>query len=326
MIGIDLLGSDTPPEELLASILERAPQLPPHLRFTLFGMEELFSSTLKVDSSRFLFHPVKEFIAIDEPPLEALRKKKESSLAVGLRQLKEGQIQAFISAGNTGALMGSAQWQLPLLPNVERPALLTLVPTRKGELAVIDVGANTTCRTQYLLQYAAMGAAYQKSRGIALPKVGLLNIGCESCKGTPELKTAYELLTRSQEENTTLFSFKGNVEARDVFHGDIDVLVTDGFTGNVFLKTAEGVAAFILEQIEETAHATGSSDLKLVCDAMRQHLHYDEYPGALLSGVDGIVIKCHGHCSMTSLMRSVAIASDLIQNNFLEQIKKVLCD
>lgn len=215
---------------------------------------------------------------MEDAPLAAIRSKRGSSLCIGIRMLKEGLLQAFISAGNTGALIACAKIELPELPGVERPALMTLLPTRLGEMAVLDVGANTTYKVKHLVQFAAMGVAYQKSRGIEVPKVGLLNIGSEARKGTPELQLAYnELLALSKKKNAS-FSFSGNIEGRDVFNGEIDVLITDGFTGNVFLKTAEGIAAVIMEELHSPLIQESSPQVKEILAHLQQRLHYAEYP------------------------------------------------
>jgi glycerol-3-phosphate acyltransferase PlsX len=235
--------------------------------------------------------------------------------------LKEGILQAFISSGNTGALIASAKIELPELSHVDRPALMTLLPTKKKELAVLDVGANTSYKAKHLTQFASFGAAYQKTRGVKLPKVGLLNIGSEAKKGTPELQMAYNQLLLLCQRKDPSFVFVGNIEGRDVFHGDIDVLVTDGFTGNVFLKTAEGIAAVIFEELQSS---TADRGIKRVLAEMRQKLHYTEYPGAILCGVRGIVIKCHGNANPSSTIRSIATAQRLIQHSFLDQIKEEL--
>ena len=261
---------------------------------------------------------------MEDAPLTAIRRKRNSSLCTGIRMLKEGHLQAFISAGNTGALIGFAKLELPPLPKVERPALLTLLPTRLNEIAVLDVGANTSYKANHLIQFAAMGVAYQKSRGVNIPKVGLLNIGSEAKKGTPELQLVYNQLLASSRENPTSFCFAGNIEGRDVFHGEIDVLVTDGFTGNVFLKTAEGIASVILESLESSPLEDCSPHIKGILAELRQRLHYTEYPGALLCGVEGIVIKCHGNASTQSVLRSITTAERLIEHSFLEKVKEEL--
>ena len=315
-IGVDLLGSDMRPSDLFEAVLIFSKELKPSVHLTLFGTPQLFGR--RRPPNNVTFFPVKEVIEMDDAPLTAIRRKRNSSICLGIKQLKEGELDAFISAGNTGALMGCAKITLPSLAKVERPALLTLLPTRKNEIAVLDVGANTTYKAKHLVQFAAMGVAYQRSRGVKAPKVGLLNIGSEAKKGTPELQETYNLLQKKS-------NFVGNIEARDVFQGEIDVLVTDGFTGNVFLKTAEGIASVILEEIESsisidecTPHNKG------VLAELRSRLHYAEYPGALLCGVDGIVIKCHGNASPQSLTRSIVTAHRLVEHAFLKSVAKEL--
>lgn len=318
-IGVDLMGSDSSPKEGLETILRFSRELPDQVQLVLFGTADVFSGVHPHDN--FTFFPVQEVVAMEDPPLEAIRKKKHSSLHQGIRSLKEGKIQAFISAGNTGALIGCAILQLPLLPAVERPALLTLLPTRQDELAVLDVGANTVCKPEHLVQFALMGVAYQFSRGITIPRVGLLNIGSEACKGTPGLQEAYNQLERISASPPIPFYFAGNVEGRDAFNGGIDVLVTDGFTGNVFLKTSEGIAATILTEFEKATSEQCSLHLKGILKEMRRRLHYTEYPGAILCGTEGLVIKCHGDLTSQSLTRSISTAIRLIQHNFLAQMK-----
>ncbi len=317
-IGIDLLGSDTPPHQLLEAILSFSRELDPMVYLTLFGTSELFSSASS-PSTQILFHPVQEIIGMDEAPLSAIRRKKNSSLCIGIQMIKQKHLHAFISAGNTGALMACAKIELPELPSIERPAFLTLLPTKHSQIAVLDVGANTSYKASHLVQFAAMGIAYQKGRGIEIPTVGLLNIGSEAKKGTPELQLAYnELLHLSQKKNTS-FLFSGNIEGRDVFHSKIDVLVTDGFTGNVFLKTAEGIAAVILEELQIL---NTNDSLHAPLSALRQRLCYAEHPGAILCGIDGIVLKCHGSSNPISLIRSITTAKRLVSHSFLTQIKE----
>jgi glycerol-3-phosphate acyltransferase PlsX len=227
---------------------------------------------------------------MDEHPLHSLRRKKNASIPVGMRLLKEGKIDAFVSSGNTGALVSSAKMILSMLPGIHRPALLALMPTKKNPVAVLDVGANIQVKAQHLVQFAHVGAAYQKARGIDHPTVGILNIGSEALKGTSELRLAYQKLLNLK---NAPFRFAGNIEGKSVFDGDVDVLVTDGFTGNIFLKTAEGIASLILDRLH--AHIPASELKKLNISDLQRHLHYAEYPGALLAGVRGIVIKCHGY-------------------------------
>lgn len=322
-IGIDLLGCDTPGEKLLKALVDLPLEGSHPPKFTVFATEEIFS---KVSTpSDFNCHIVTEIITMDDDPLSAVRHKKDSSILVGIKQLKNFELDAFISAGNTGALLAAATLALPLLPGIDRPALLTLIPTKKEPVAVLDVGASVNAKAENLLQFAQMGIAYQKTRGIEHPTVGLLNIGEERQKGTPELRKAYEILEAlNQDAPFDSPVFIGNIEGRNVFHGNIDVLITDGFTGNVFLKTAEGIAGFVLDQMESFKSIEALPALKAIVTPLRHRLHYAEYPGAILCGVDGIVIKCHGESTPEAFINSIKGSSRLVQHFFLEKIKAEL--
>lgn len=315
-IGIDLMGSDTPPEDLFKAVLQLTEENL-SAEFILFATKEVYGEI----SSDLEMIVVKEVISMEDDPIQAVRRKKESSVSAGMQLLKEKRIDAFVSAGNTGALLLSGKMSLEMLPGIDRPALLTLLPTKGREVAVLDVGANLTLKTKHILQFAAMGIAYQKSRGVAHPTVGLLNVGTEAKKGTPQLREAYQKL---EALNRDELIFIGNVEGKDAFQGDFDVLVTDGFSGNVFLKTAEGIAAFIFEELVQGSADNCSPHLQGVLNKLRHRLHYAEYPGAILCGIDGIVVKCHGDSSPTALMNGVKGAIRLVQHDFLEKIKKQL--
>ncbi len=315
-IGVDLMGSDTPPEVLFQAVLQLSEENA-GAELVVFATDEVLNALSWTGSSI----AVKDFISMEDDPIFAVRRKRDSSMAVGMRILQEKGIDAFISAGNTGALLLTAKTTLTTLAKIDRPALLTLLPTKGTEIAVLDVGANLTLKSKHILQFAAMGIAYQKSRGIVNPTVGLLNVGTEAKKGTPQLREAYQKL---ESLNRDFPTFIGNVEGKDAFQGNIDVLVTDGFTGNVFLKTAEGIAAFILEDLEENAGQDCSLHLKGVLSQLRKRLHYAEYPGAILCGVDGIVVKCHGDSTPEALMSGVRGAIRLVQHDFLDKIKSQL--
>ncbi len=322
-IGIDLLGCEIPGKKLLEDLTKFDFQGEHPPKFTLFATKEIFAQVSTPDD--FTCHEVTETISMDEDPLTAVRRKKDSSLIVGIQQLKHYELDAFISAGNTGALLAAATLSLPTLPGIDRPALITLIPTKQDPIAVLDVGANVSAKAENLLQFAQMGIAYQKTRGIKHPSVGLLNIGEEKQKGTPELRKAYKILQALNKDapiDTPVFI--GNIEGRDVFHGNIDVLITDGFTGNVFLKTAEGIAAFILEQMQTLGPLESLPDIKSIIASLRHRLDYAEYPGALLCGVEGIVMKCHGESTPDAFINSIKGASRLVHNFFLEKLKKEL--
>ncbi|MGE5195827.1 MAG: phosphate acyltransferase PlsX [Anaerolineae bacterium] len=322
-VGIDLMGGDTSPELLLEAVVGFAQEFEEKTLLTLIGAPAVLSQIALPPS--ISSRPAPDVILMDDDPLLAVRRKKESSLCIGMSMLAKKEIDAFISLGNTGALITSATLCLPMLPNIKRPALLTLIPTKSREVAVIDVGANTSYKADHLVQFAAMGIAYQKSRGITHPKVGLLNIGSEAQKGTPELREVYQklqLLSRDFSSDHPIFI--GNVEGREVFRSEIDVLVTDGFTGNIFLKTAEGIGSLILDLLEEYAKEDYSPHLKAALSILQHRLHYAQYPGAILCGVEGIVVKCHGNSPPEALINSIKGATRLVEHRFLEKIKKQL--
>lgn len=320
-IGIDVMGCDTPPQKLIEAISKASfeGKHPPILM--LFATKEAVQ--LSSPSEGIEFEIVSEVIEMDDDPLSAVRRKKESSMAVAIQKLKNFELDAVISAGNTGALLTLSKLQLQTLPGIDRPALITLIPTKLEPIAVIDIGANVQVKPENLFQFAKMGIAFQKARGISHPTVGLLNIGEEKQKGTPELREAYQLL---QSLNTTLSNpvFLGNIEGRDVFRGKIDVLVTDGFTGNVFLKTSEGIAGFVMEEMSKLGPIESLPGVRSIFNALRQRLHYAEYPGALLCGVEGIVMKCHGESPPESFISSIKSASRLVEHFFIETLKREL--
>lgn len=299
------MGGDLPPENLLQAIISLCPLLSPNDTLVVIGSD--------VIAAKCAHLPVKtvvssQIILPDDPPLEAIRKKQDSSLVKGIKLLAEKAVDAFISPGNTGALFAAATILLKKLSSVHRPGLLTILPTQTTPLGVIDVGGRVSTDAEGLLQCAHMGAkAMNALFGIPQPRVGLLNIGEESIKGTTEHKRAYQLLQEASGKN---WLFKGNVEGRQVFSGTVDVLVTDGFTGNVLLKTAEGLTQFVLEEVAPVLPPEKFRHLQ-------NRLDYREYPGAILCGVEGLVIKCHGNTGPEGLLKATLEAQRLIQNRFL---------
>jgi phosphate acyltransferase len=303
-IGIDLMGSDEDSSLLLTSLIPILNDFKNSAHFVLFGEEKNRSLLASIPFISYQISP--EVVLMGEDPLLAVRRKKKSSLHTAMKALKTKTIQAFISMGNTGALMATARIHLKTLPKISRPALLTLIPSKNKETVILDVGANSECKSSHLVGFAAMGVAYQKARGIENPSAGLLNIGEEAVKGPPELQKAYKALAKAYP------FFHGNIEGRDAFEGVVDVLVTDGFTGNIFLKTSEGIARVLLETLSDHA------DLK----HLKKRLDYSEYPGALLAGVNGIVIKCHGTANSASFPHSLTSAITLLKRNFIETLEK----
>lgn len=318
-LGIDLLGGDqSSSEHLLATLSGLYKEIEDPFHLVVFASPDIFphlkafriAKDLSEEQLQLL--ETEEVIYMDDDPLHAVRRKKDASMCLGMRLLKEKIIDALVSTGNTGALIASAKMHLPMLKGISRAALITLLPTKKRPIAVIDVGANIHCTPEHLVQFAQMGLAYQKSRGIQNPTVGLLNIGTEEKKGRAELRETYQLLQKTP-------SFVGNVEGKEVFSGAINVLVTDGFTGNVFLKTAEGISSFILDTMHQNQSILPFS--KPLLKRLEKELYSAEYPGAILCGMDGIIMKCHGDASPEALKQGVIGAISLIQGSFLDKIK-----
>ena len=259
------------------------------------------------------FFEAADFIEMDESPIRALKEKKEASMLIGLRLLREGKINALISAGSTPALVLGSKTILSTLPTIKRPALFSHFPTKKNPVAVLDLGANVECKAMHYVHFAKMAASYLRLNGVMNPRLGLLNIGEESSKGTYEIRKAYKEL---QDLKTPPFEFLGNIEGTCAFDGTVDALITDGFTGNIFLKTAEGMANLILDRLSE------NSDAKFA--DLQKHLHYAEYPGALLLGVNGVVIKSHGYSSKKAIINAVQGAITLVKKDFLKSFTEQL--
>lgn len=325
-IGIDLLGGDLKtPDHILETLQVLYSELKDPFCLTLFATPEMatpietFRKVKGFKEHELEVIVTEEVIEMDDDPLISIRKKRGASMFTGMKLLKEKKIDALLSTGNTGALIASATMTLPMLSGISRAALITLLPTQKDPVAVIDVGANIECSPVHLVHFAKMGIAYQKSRGIKKPIVGLLNIGTEEKKGRRELRETYQLL---QEFNQEEAPFAGNIEGKEVFTGNIHVLVTDGFTGNIFLKTAEGISSFILETMHKNKSLIPFS--KPLLKRLEEELYSAEYPGAILCGVDGIIVKCHGDASPEALKYGFKGAVKLVQNDFLSKIKSQL--
>ncbi len=300
------MGSDNSPEALLAHAALLIPLLPSMARLIAVGLPHYEEQAKSLGLG---FYSALQEIGMAEHPLSALRKKKHSSLCVGLKHLKNGELDAFVSAGNTGALVSAAKIMLGTFPGIQRPALLALMPTKKRPVAVLDVGANLQAKAAQLVQYARLGVAYQKARGIENPRIGILNIGSEASKGTSEVRLAYQELIKCP-------SFAGNIEGKSVFDGEVDVLLADGFTGNIFLKTAEGIASLVLDRLH--AHISQETLQKLQLEDFQHHLHYAEYPGALLCGVKKLVIKCHGYSTPQAFSNGIRGAVEFAMTHFLD--------
>jgi|JI10StandDraft_1071094.scaffolds.fasta_scaffold03989_16 glycerol-3-phosphate acyltransferase PlsX len=322
-IGIDLLGGDYhDTHHVLQTLHALFSESTTPFYLTVFITPEMteaieaFRISCKLREEQLKTIVTEEVIEMEDDPLHAIRKKKNASMCLGMQLLKEKKLDALISTGNTGALIASAKTTLPMIEGISRAALITLLPTQKHPVAVIDVGANIECTPTHLVHFAKMGVAYQKSRGIKKPTVGLLNIGTEEKKGRRELRETYQLLQNFSPDDSP---FLGNIEGKEVFTGEINVLVTDGFTGNVFLKTAEGISSFILKTLKKNKSLIPFS--KPLLKRLEDELYSAESPGAILCGVDGIILKCHGDSTPESLKDAFHGALALVESHFLSKLK-----
>ena len=265
-----------------------------------------------------------EVVEMDESPQSALKNKKDSSMRVAINLIKEEKAQACVSAGNTGALMATARYVLKMLPGIDRPAIASSLPSQKGTTYMLDLGANTDCTAEHLLQFAVMGAMLVSSvTGNPKPSVGLLNIGSENIKGNEIVKEAGELLRRSH------LNFYGNVEGNDIFKGTTDVVVCDGFVGNVALKTAEGIAQlmgrFLTQEFKRNWITKVMAFVSLlVLNRFKKRLDPRRYNGASFLGLKGIVVKSHGGADSYSFFFAIQTAIEESKNNVLEKIQKQL--
>jgi len=334
-IGIDLMGSDSSEESFLEAVIHVAAKGRSFLELFVYVHEDRLPrfrsmvemASLSPDSSSPIhLIPAKETIEMEDAPLHAVRRKRDSSMMMGIEALKRGELDGFVSAGNTGALIASSATRLVRLPSIERPALLALLPTVCGRVAVIDIGGNTSCKPAHLWHFARMGAVYQRLvGGITRPRVGLLNIGTEASKGTREIQEAYLALDEhcGSDEGVDM-EFVGNIEGRGAFLGKVDVLVSDGFTGNVFLKTAEGVCTFLLEALSELFGDDPPEEIRGALRTLSGHINYAEYPGAFIAGIEGVVVKCHGSASRQAMESCIEGAICLVERQVIPEMKRAL--
>ncbi len=328
-IGIDLMGSESSPLTFFCAILKAAYEnlqavfilFVDSFSLNLIQSHHYFISLETHVQARFEFFLVDEVILMTDEPIKSLKEKKECSLIQALKLLKKNLLHVFIYAGNTGALIAGAALYLPLIGSIKRPALLTTLPTAKNKVIIIDVGGNVSCRASHLIQFAQMGVAYHQACSTSsLTRVGLLNVGVESKKGTVEIRKVYDYF-QQEEANFPHMQFIGNLEGREVFQGEIDVLITDGFVGNVLLKTAEGIYSLISQQLERTLHFLQAHQKDAVLQSLRVQFDHEEHRGAIVCGVDGIIVKCHGHVSERGIYHAVCGAIELVENKFLEKMK-----
>jgi phosphate acyltransferase len=298
----------------------------PDTRFTLIGSQADLVSTLaaaKLPNVDSLFST--QVVEMTEHPREALRRKKDSSMRRALDLVKAREAHACVSAGNTGALMAMAHFVLKMLPGVERPAIVSLIPARGGHTYMLDLGANASCTPEHLCQFAIMGSVLAEDLEGApeRPRVGLLNIGEEEIKGNEVVQTAHTLIAASG------VNYVGFVEGHDIFSGEVDVVVTDGFTGNVALKAMEGVARYITDALREeftrsAGRKLGALAARPALNALRTRLDPRRYNGATMVGLNGVVIKSHGGADLFGFQRAIEVAVLEARNGVPEKIAERL--
>lgn len=314
-IAVDAMGGDHAPAGILAGAVEALSLLEPTDQLILVGTEEVIRSHIGgalEHHANLLIEPSTQVVTMDDSPVEVIRHKKDSSLVRMVRLAKEGKVDAIISAGNTGALVAAGVMMLKPLPGVDRPGIAVTIPTRKGVVMLCDAGANTQPKPTHLHQYAVMASFYmQLVAGIERPSVGVLNIGTEEEKGTPLVKEARELI-----KGDASLNFIGYVEGRDIPNHPCDVLITDGFTGNVALKIIEGCMAGIMHHIQREV-AKESPELAVALKApmgrVLKAYDHEEYGGALLLGVQGLFLKVHGSGGPRAIKNAVATARSALK-------------
>ena len=322
-IAIDAMGGDHAPKEIVHGVTKAARDYP-DTEFVLYGNEAEIKKYMTSTDRIHIIHTNEKIEAEDEP-VKAVRRKKEASMVMMAQSVKNGETNACISAGNTGALMAAGLFVVGRIKGIERPALAPTLPTLDGRgFVMLDLGANADAKPEHLLQNAIMGNIYaEKVRAIAKPRVALLNIGTEENKGNELTKKAYDLLSKAD------IHFIGNIEARDLLEGHADVVVTDGFTGNIVLKAIEGTASSIFSMLKETL--TSSLKNKLAAGMLKSDLmqlknkmDYTEYGGACLFGLDAPIIKAHGSSNANAIYHAVRQAREMVIHDVPGKIRQAV--
>ena len=330
-IALDAMGGDHGADTVVPAALDILKQRD-DLRIILVGDQTHIETLLaragnSAPAERVRIHHASEVVDMDEAPSRALRLKKDSSMRVAIDLVKQGQAQACVSAGNTGALMATARYVLKTLPGIDRPAISTEIPSIEGYTQVLDLGANVDCTAEHLFQFAVMGSVLASAvHGLDKPRIGLLNIGEEEIKGNEQVKDAARLLAGSRSLN-----YIGFVEGDDVFTGGVDVVVCDGFVGNVALKTSEGVAKMISHFMRQSFSRnllTKLAGLMVmpVLRSFRSRIDPRKYNGASLLGLRGIVIKSHGGADAVAFENAIKVAILEVQKAVPERIEHLLED
>jgi len=338
VILLDAMGGDNAPDANIKGAVKAIEQI--EAEVLLIGNKDIINARVKElfkkediseISPRLKIHHTTETIEMTDVPTQAIKHKKDSSMVVGFNLLKEGKGDVFISAGNSGALLTGATLLVGRIKGIDRPALAGILPSYKGRLMLMDCGSNTNCKPINLLQFAQMATIYNRNTfGIPRPTVGLLNIGTEETKGNELVKESYQLLKEKAEELN--INFVGNVEGRDAFSGKLDILVADGYTGNVFLKTVEGVGKLVKRTLTESIKKNiftmlGAIPAMPSINALSKAMDYKEYGGALFLGVKKPVVKAHGSSDERLFEFTIKQAEQFVKNKavdkMIEEFQKV---
>ncbi|MBD3335589.1 MAG: phosphate acyltransferase PlsX [Candidatus Eisenbacteria bacterium] len=329
-IGVDAMGGDHGPERIVRGAVEAARAHSSEWQVVLVGDQEAIQPCLagmKLDGLQVPVVHTTQNVSMSDRAVESIRRSPDASIVVASRMLRKGELDAVVSAGNTGAVVAASLLHLGRVPGVVRPAIAIIVPTPKGHCVLLDAGANSDCRPAHLMQFALMGRVYARHLfGVATPRLGLLNIGEESSKGNDLTQQTFKLLDESRDR----LNFVGNVEGRDVLGGTVDVVVCDGFVGNVILKFAESILGMLIDvtrrEVEKSLKLQiGALLVKPVLSRIRARFNYEEYGGAPLLGVNGSVVIAHGSSSVTAIRNAVEVAARSgrlgIQNLIREEIE-----
>jgi len=326
-LAIDVMSGDSEPREYVAGAL-RALADDPQLRLLLVGEPQLLGAELAAAPAelraRTQIVPASQVVTMEEKPREAIRRKKDSSMRVAINLVHEARASAAVSAGNTGALTAIAHFVLKTLPGVERAAIISAIPAAHGLTQMLDLGANTKASPEQLRQFAAMGAIIARDvYGIVSPRIGLLNIGEEDMKGHEVVQAAHALLGASA------LNYVGFVEGDDIFSGDVDVVVTDGFTGNVALKSMEGLAGLIANRMRQEFQASAWARLaglvaRPVLRRAAASLDPRRYNGACMVGLGGIVVKSHGRADGVAFARAIGTAALAVRHDLTKHIAQAM--
>jgi glycerol-3-phosphate acyltransferase PlsX len=324
-VALDAMGGDYAPQAVVQGSLLALQEAKDEIDLILVGDKGEITSEL--NHSKLPLPPLDikhapQSISMEEQAMEVIRKKKDSSIAIGMKLLKEKEVDAFVSGGNTGVVMATALFKMGRIEGVARPAIASCLPSEKGIVVVLDVGANAECKPQNLYQFALMGSIYcNYVLKVKNPKIGLLSIGQEDTKGNELILDTNKLLSRGS------LNFVGNVEGRDVLKGTCDVVVCDGFVGNIVLKFAESIDGFLVSLVrkrvkESILFRLGAFLLKVSLRDLKKSLDYAEYGGAPLLGVDGVCIICHGDSSPKAIKNAIKLACNMVKNEVNSHIKE----